>query len=430
MVDGINDRLRAAVVAGGGLLSRRRLLGNGLAVSGAAVGSISLAGQVSADPLVPEWATSAGEPVRGYGVPAIYEENVKRTLIKPYEDLAPGYSFSGTPLQHLRGTITPNGLHFEVHHGGRADIDPSAHNLFIHGLVDRPLRFDLAALERYPMVTHVHFIECAGNSFFNALMDEPMQAGCDMLHGLVSNAEWTGIPLSILLAEAGVDPRARWVVAAGDDAPSLARSIPLEKAMTDGMLALYQNGERLRPEQGYPMRLLLPGYEGNMNIKWVSSLWLTESPAFTKDESGHYTEQLSDGTVLAFSFGMEVKSVITHPSATMSMSGPGLYQISGLAWSGSGAIETVEVSADGGQSWAVADLVEPVLPRAMTRFTLPWHWDGAPLVLMSRAVDVTGARQPTRDEWKSRYAPTSANHYNAIQSWRIGADGSVANVYA
>ncbi len=430
MADGFNDRLRSAVVAGGGLLSRRRLLGSGLAVGGAAAANFSLAGQVRADPLVPEWATSAGEPVRGYGVPAIYEENVKRTLIKPYEDLAPGYSFSGTPLQYLRGTITPNGLHFEVHHGGRADIDPAAHNLFIHGLVERALRFDLAALERYPMVTHVHFIECAGNSFFNALMDEPMQAGCDMLHGLVSNAEWTGIPLSILLAEAGVDPRAQWVVAAGDDAPSLARSIPLEKAMTDGMLALYQNGERLRPEQGYPMRLLLPGYEGNMNIKWVSSLWLTESPAYTKDESGHYTEQLSDGTVLAFSFGMGVKSVITHPSATMTMSGPGLYQISGLAWSGSGAIETVEVSADGGQSWAAADLVAPVLPRAMTRFTLPWHWDGAPTVLMSRAVDATGARQPTRNAWKSRYAPTSGNHYNAIQSWRIGADGSVANVYA
>lgn len=430
MADGFNDRLRSAVVAGGGLLSRRRLLAGGMTVGGAAAASFSLADQVRADPLVPEWATSAGEPVRGYGVPAIYEENVKRTLIKPYEDLAPGYSFSGTPLQYLRGTITPNGLHFEVHHGGRADIDPAAHNLFIHGLVERALRFDLAALERYPMVTHVHFIECAGNSFFNALMDEPMQAGCDMLHGLVSNAEWTGIPLSILLAEAGVDPRAQWVVAAGDDAPSLARSIPLEKAMTDGMLALYQNGERLRPEQGYPMRLLLPGYEGNMNIKWVSSLWLTESPAYTKDESGHYTEQLSDGTVLAFSFGMGVKSVITHPSATMTMSGPGLYQISGLAWSGSGAIETVEVSADGGQSWAVADLVEPVLPRAMTRFTLPWHWDGAPIVLMSRAVDATGARQPTRNAWKSRYAPTSANHYNAIQSWRIGADGSVANVYA
>jgi len=430
MADGFNNRLRSAVVAGGGLLSRRRLLGGGLAVGGAAAANFSLAGQVRADPLVPEWATSAGEPVRGYGVPAIYEENVKRTLIKPYEDLAPGYSFSGTPLQYLRGTITPNGLHFEVHHGGRADIDPAAHNLFIHGLVERALRFDLAALERYPMETHVHFIECAGNSFFNALMNEPMQAGCDMLHGLVSNAEWTGIPLSILLAEAGVDPRAQWVVAAGDDAPSLARSIPLEKAMTDGMLALYQNGERLRPEQGYPMRLLLPGYEGNMNIKWVSSLWLTEAPAYTKDESGHYTEQLSDGTVLAFSFGMGVKSVITHPSATMTMSGPGLYQISGLAWSGSGAIQEVEVSADGGQSWAVADLVEPVLPRAMTRFTLPWYWDGAPSVLMSRAIDVTGARQPTRDEWKSRYAPTSANHYNAIQSWRIGADGSVANVYA
>ncbi len=431
MKHGSEDWLRSAAIADGGLLSRRRLLGGAMTIGGtAAAVNVGFSDQVRAASSLPEWATTAGVPARGYGLPAAFEEDVKRTLIKPWEGLAPGYSFSGTPLQHLRGTITPNGLHFEVHHGGRADIDPAAHTLMIHGLVERPLKFDLATLDRYPMVTRVHFIECAGNSFFNALMDEPMQAGCDMLHGLVSNAEWTGIPLAILLAEAGVDPRAQWVVAAGDDAPSLARSIPLEKAMADGMLALFQNGERLRPEQGYPMRLLLPGYEGNMNIKWVTSLWLTESPAYTKDESGQYTEMLADGTVLAFSFGMGVKSVITHPSATMTMSGPGLYEISGLAWSGGGAVRTVEVSADGGQSWAEADLTAPVLEQALTRFTMPWHWDGTPVVLMSRAVDATGARQPTRSEWKRRYAATNANHYNAIQAWHIAADGNIANVYA
>lgn len=426
MKQGSDALIRIAAVAGGGLLSRRRLLGGAMA----AAGSASAINAGLAEPSAPEWATVAGVPARDYGVPAAHEKDVRRTLIQPYEKLAPGYSFSGTPLQHLRGTITPNGLHFEVHHGGRADIDPRVHRLMIHGLVKRPLKFDLDALDRYPMVTRTHFIECAGNSFFNALTDEPMQAGCDTLHGLVSNAEWTGIPLSILLSEADVDPRARWVVATGGDAASLSRSLPLRKVMADGMLALHQNGERLRPEQGYPMRILLPGFEGNMNIKWVTSLQLTDTPAYTKDESGQYTEMLADGSVLAFTFRMGVKSVITRPSATMTMSGPGLYQVSGLAWSGGGAIRAVEISADGGQSWATADLTTPVLSQALTRFTLPWHWDGSPALLMSRAIDEKGARQPTRTEWKSRYAPTSANHYNAIQSWRIDAAGSITNVYA
>jgi sulfane dehydrogenase subunit SoxC len=426
----IADRLSSATIAGGGLLSRRRLLGGSLAVSGtAAAANLGIIDEAQAAPANPSWATIAGEPVREYGLPAKQEADVKRTLIQFYKELAPGFSFSGTPLQHLRGTITPSGLHFEVHHGGRPLLDPEKHLLLIHGLVERPLKFDLAALGRYPMVTRVHFIECAGNSFFNALMDEPMQAGCDMLHGLVSNSEWTGVPLSILMDEAGVKPEGRWVVAAGNDAPSLARSIPMEKVMADGMLALYQNGERLRPEQGYPMRLLLPGFEGNTNVKWVTSLWVTTEPAHTKDESGEYTDSLSDGKVLQFSFGMGVKSVITHPSATMSLSGPGLYEISGLAWSGSGLVRKVEVSADGGRSWAEADLTSPVNDRAMTRFSLPWHWDGAPLQLMSRAQDETGATQPTRTDWKQRYAPTNFMHNNAIQAWRISEAGAVENVY-
>jgi len=428
MTQSVAERLSAARLAGGGLLSRRRLIGGSLAMGGAAAAA-GLIENVQAAPAVPEWATIAGEPVREYGLPAKQEAHVKRALIQIYKDLAPGFSFSGTPLQHLRGTITPNGLHFEVHHGGRPALDPAQHLLMIHGLVERPLKFDLAALERYPMVSRVHFIECAGNSFFNAIMDEPMQAGCDMLHGLVSNAEWTGIPLSVLMDEAGVKPEGRWAVAVGNDAPSLARSIPMEKIMADGLLALYQNGERLRPEQGYPMRLLLPGYEGNMNVKWVTSLWVTEAPAHTKDESGEYTDMLADGTVLKFSFGMGVKSVITHPSATMSLSGPGLYEISGLAWSGGGVVRKVEVSADGGQSWVEADLSAPVNARALTRFSLPWLWDGAPLRLMSRAEDETGATQPTRSDWKARYAPSNFMHNNAIQAWRINAEGEVENVY-
>jgi sulfane dehydrogenase subunit SoxC len=299
----------------------------------------------------------------------------------------------------------------------------------IHGLVERPLQFDLEALDRYPMVSNVNFLECAGNSGRNAFDSGPYQITIDQLHGLVSNAEWTGVPLNILLDEAGIKPEGKWVVAIGDDGPGVARSIPREKMMGDGILALYQNGERLRPEQGYPMRLLLPGYEGNMNVKWVTSLFVTDTPAHTKSESGEYSELLADGQTAQFTFGMGVKSLITHPSALMTMQGPGFYEISGLAWSGAGEITKVEVSADGGQSWADAELTGPVLSRALTRFSIPWVWDGAPTDLMSRATDETGTVQPTRTAWKAKYAPSNFLHYNAIQPWRITAQGEVENVY-
>ena len=431
MTKELDRQLDDATVAGGGLVSRRKLMSGGLALGGAvAAGSMGMIETAQAAPAVPSWAKVAGLPVRAYGMPAEQEEHVKRVLLHFYKSHAPEYSFSGTPLQHLRGTITPSGLHYEAHHGGRPELDPATHRLMIHGLVERPLKFDFAALDRYPMVTRVHFLECCGNSLFNIVSPEPMQAGCDVLHGLVSNSEWSGIPLSILMDEPGVKPNGRWVVATGDDAPSLGRSIPMEKVMDDAMLALYQNGERLRPEQGYPMRLLLPGYEGNMNIKWLTSLWVTEAPVHTKDEVGEYTDIRADGRTDQFSFPMEVKSLITHPSPTMNMSGPGLYEISGLAWSGLGRIARVEVSADGGGSWAEAELHQPVHSRAMTRFSLPWRWDGAPSELRSRAADDTGAVQPTRAVWQQRYAPSNFNHNNAIQAWSVTAEGVVENVYS
>ena len=416
-------------VAGGGLLSRRLLLKGAVVGTGAAAAGLSTSSLATEDTVIPKWVTVSGARARGYGMPAETEASVARAIIEPWADVAPAFSLSGTPHHRLRGTITPSGLHFEVHHGGRPEVDPAQHRLMIHGLVDRPLKFDLDALERYPMVTGTHFLECAGNSLFNAIMPEPMQAGCDMLHGLLSNSEWTGVPLSVLMDEAGLQQEGTWVVAVGSDGPSLARSIPIEKIMKDGILALYQNGERIRPEQGYPMRLLLPGFEGNMNVKWLTSLWVTDAPVYTKHESGEYTEILADGSSVKFTFAMGVKSFITHPSATMSMTGQGLYEISGLAWSGAGTVEKVEVSADGGQSWADAALDGPVLPRALTRFRLPWRWDGSPLVLMSRAMDETGAVQPTRLDWKSKYDPSNFLHYNAIQPWQITAEGEVQNVY-
>ena len=424
-----SDSSSLEFVAGGGLLSRRLLLKSTLFGAGAIAAGSTTPTAAAAEAEIPNWVTIAGERARGYGMPAEAEAEVQRAIIEPWQDVAAAFSLSGTPHHRLRGTITPSGLHFEVHHGGRPNVDPASHKLMVHGLVDRPLKFDLDALERYPMVTATHFLECAGNSLFNAIMPEPMQAGCDMLHGLLSNSEWTGVPLSVLMDEAGVKPEGTWVVAVGSDGPALARSIPIEKIMQDGILALYQNGERIRPEQGYPMRLLLPGFEGNMNVKWLTSLWVTDAPAYTKHESGEYTEILADGSSVKFTFALGVKSFITHPSATMTMNGPGFYEVSGLAWSGAGRVERVEVSADGGQSWAEAALEGPVRPRALTRFRLPWHWDGSPLVLMSRATDESGDVQPTRSDWKARYDPSNFLHYNAIQPWQITAEGAVQNVY-
>src|SRR5260221_2690432 len=292
-----------------------------------------------------------GSPFVGYGQLSKFEAKVARGATT-----APGTTGTGAsrvPLHRLDGTITPNGLHFERHHSGIPEIDPAKHRLLIHGLVKRPVVFTLEALDRYPMESRIAFIECGGNS--GALYQkDPAQLGVQALHGLVSGSEWTGVRLATLLDEARVDPEAQWILAEGADAASMSRSVPLAKAMDDAMLALYQNGERLRPSNGYPMRLLLPGYEGNMQVKWLRRIKLTETPAMTKDETSKYTISLPNGKALQFVFPIEAKSVITHPSPGLALNGPGLYEISGLAWSGYGQITKVELSADGGKSWAPA----------------------------------------------------------------------------
>jgi sulfane dehydrogenase subunit SoxC len=236
-------------------------------------------------------------------------------------------------------------------------------------------------------------------------------------------------PLALLLDEAGLDPRGKWIVAEGADAAAMNRSIPMEKCRDDAMLALYQNGERLRPEQGYPLRLLLPGWEGNTSIKWLRRLTVTTEPVYSREETAKYTDLLPDGSARQFTFPMGVKSVITHPGAGMSMQGRGFYEISGLAWSGSGSISRVEVSVDGGRNWVKAALQAPVLPRALTRFRLPWDWDGSPVLLQSRAVDEQGNVQPSREEWTAQYAVSNRYHYNAIQTWSISPEGEIRNVY-
>ena len=265
-------------------------------------------------------------------------------------------------------------------------------------MVKQPLEFTVDALMRYPMVTRKHFVECGGNSA-PMFSPEPIQAPLQALHGLASCAEWTGVPLSILLDEAGADPKATWMIAEGADSLAVSRSVPMKKAYDDAIVALYQNGERIMPGNGYPMRLLLPGYEGNMNTKFLRRIKVVDQPAMTYYESRNYSPLLPDGKAYKFYFVNEVKSFITQPSFGNSLKGPGFYEISGIAYSGTGRIDKVMVSADGGKSWGEAAVEGPASPQAFTRFTMPWKWDGQPAVLTSRAWDDSGAVQPLRADF-------------------------------
>lgn len=420
------DSTSLEVVAGNGLLHRRLFLTQGAALLGSA--GLMSARPAGAEPLeIPPWMKAPGTHMSPYGQPSPYEEDVARVVGGTPNVVGSGVSL--TPHHRLHGTITPNSLHFERHHSGVPVIDPAEHKLLIHGLVRRPLVFTMDALMRYPTVTETRFIECAGNSGSN-LDPNPPQAPCGVIHGLMSCSEWTGIPLSVLMDEAGVEPGGAWVLAEGADAAAMSRSVPLEKIMDDAMIALYQNGERLRPENGYPMRLLLPGFEGNMCVKWLRRLKVNAEPTMTRDETSHYTDVLLDGKALILTLEMGVKSVITSPSTGLNLTEPGLYEITGLAWSGRGRIARVEVSADGGATWAEAALGEPVLSRSFTRFRMAWRWNGGPAVLKSRAIDETGAVQPTRDALVAEFGERRNYHYNGIQAWAVAEDGAVSNVYA
>src|SRR3984893_5907843 len=377
------------------MLSRRVFL-EGAVVTGAAGAGVSSA---SAEPLVVEsWMKEPGAAFAPYGHPCRFEDKVGRAILSPPNPPLPGIGTARTPLHLLDGMIMPSGLHFERSHSGIPDVDPDQHRLVIHGLVRRPLVFTLEALHRYPMQSRIAFIECAGNSgALNAPQAQPL--GIAVTHGLLGCSEWTGVRLSTLLDEAGVEPEARWVIAEGADAAAMSRSVPLAKAMDDALICLYQNGEKVRPSNGYPVRLLLPGFEGNMNVKWLRRLKLVDAPVMTKDETSKYTILLKGDKAWQFVFPIEVKSFITHPSPGLTLKGPGFYEISGLAWSGNGRIRQVEVSADGGQSFAPAALQDPILPKALTRFRAAWQWNGGPAVLQSRATDDIGMVQPSRAQF-------------------------------
>ena len=378
----------------------------------------------------PSWMTTPGKTFSEYGFPAQQEINTKREILQPYVEYAPGTGVSMTPLEKLEGIITPNGLHFERSHNGIPAIDPLQHELLIHGLVERPLIFKTEDLLKYPMQTRTYFIECAGNSFYNSnAFPIAVNRTCGTIHGLISTSEWTGIPLKLILSEAGIKKEAKWILAEGSDAAAMSRSIPLEKALDDILIALYQNGERIRPEQGYPMRLVVPGWEGNINIKWLRRIKITKFPTHTKDETSKYSDLLPNGKSLQFTFPMEVKSVITQPSAGSKLLKKGPKHITGLAWSGFGKITKVEISTDKGKTWKLAILEGNNQPLTPVRFRFNWNWEGQECSLQSRATDSSKNKQPIRSEWSKQYGLGQMYHNNSIQSWRITPKGQIINEY-
>src|SRR3954468_311441 len=424
-------------VAGNGLLDRRLLLRSGLALAGVTAG-VAATG-AAAEPLKNDpWTLEMGEPTPALQVPSRFEKNVVRTLSNPKTEFR--NSHARTPHHLLNGTVTPSSLHFSINHAGLPDIDPEKHQLVIHGMVKQPLVFTLETLSRYPLVSRMSFVECSGNSA-PMFSNEPVQATAQARPGLVTNTGSTSVPLSVQLDEAGADPNAKWVIAEGADAHNLDRSVPMKKAMGDALVAIYQNGERLMPGNGYPMRLLLPGYQGNMNVKFLRRLQVVNQPAMSMFESKTYSQLLPDGKAWRFHFLQEVKSFITHPSFGQTLKGPGLYQISGVAYSGNGRIAKVMVSADGGKSWGEAALRGAAqYPQAFTRFDMAWRWDGQPAVLQSRAWDGAGNAQPRRKDFGVARGETKKpvtnpagfpnQHYNSLTSWGIGSNGEIKHVYA
>lgn len=408
--------------------SGRRQFLQSSALAGASVLSAKASASGVNDELVPKWSHELGSGVasKAYGSPSRFEAGVQRKALDWLQATRES-AISFTPLQSQQGIITPSGLMFERNHAGVPDIDPAHHSLIIHGLVDRPLKFSLADLKRYPSVSRIHFLECAGNGILNfrAAQFNTLQYN----HGMLSCCEWTGVPLSLLLKEAGLQEGAKWMLAEGADAAALTRSVPIEKALDDALIVYAQNGEMLRPEQGYPMRLLLPGWEGITNVKWLRRLELGDRPWQTREETRTYTDLMPDGKARQYTFVMEAKSVITFPCPESPIPGKGRITINGYAWSGQGRIKRVDISLDGGNNWQTAQLHGPVLSKSLTRFSMPWDWNGQTALIQSRAIDETGYVQPSMAELKAVRGDWSAYHNNGIQTWKINAKGEAQNVH-
>jgi sulfane dehydrogenase subunit SoxC len=394
-------------------LSRRSFLG----ATASAVAATAWGGDVGARDAPP---SAAHEPGRAM-LPLSERSRFEHLERQRWENLS---GTASTPLEALHGTLTPSDAHFTRHHAGIPDIDPQTYFLLIHGLVETAKVFSLHDLKRMPSRTRIHFIECAGNGVaafrdFSAGARRPSD-----IDGGTSNSEWTGVPLSVLLNEVGLKREARWFLAESQDGARYARSIPIDKGLDDAVIAYAQNGEALRSEQGYPVRLLLPGWEGSASVKWLRRIKIGDRPTMTREETARYTDIMSDGHVRMFAFEMEAKSIITTPAFPERLQ-PGWREIRGLAWSGRGRIARVDVSVDGGRHWSDSELEAPVLPKAHTRFRFPWRWNGAPAVLMSRATDETGYTQPSQAQFRALRPAGTDYHLNHIRAWTVLSDGSV-----
>lgn len=410
--------------------SRRSFLAAGAGVAAAVLAKPAAAAGNPANqpPNVPDWSKSLGEgvAVRPYGKPSKFEKDVIRRDVE-WLTASRESSVSFTPLHELEGIITPNGLCFERHHGGIAEIDPADHRLMIHGLVERPLILSLEDLKRYPRVNRIHFMECAANSGME--WRGAQLNGCQFTHGMVHCVQYTGVSLRTLLEEAGVKTNGKWLLVEGADAAAMDRSLPIEKALDDCIIAYKMNGEALYPEQGYPMRLVVPGWQGNLWVKWLRRIKVGDQPWHTREETSKYTDLLPNGKARRFTWVMDAKSVITSPSPQAPIKhGKGFTIVSGLAWSGTGKVKRVDVSLDGGRNWRAARLDGPVLDKALTRFYYEFDWNGEPLLLQSRAQDETGYVQPSKAELRKIRGVNSIYHNNGIQTWHVQTNGEVENV--
>lgn len=414
-----------------GAIGRRSFMRGGLTLAGAAL-TASVAGRATAQPLpIPESSRTMGVPIpeTEYGMPIEFEAHVMRRRSDVFVNRQNWSDWSMIPLHQQIGIVTPNGLFFERHHNGVARINPDEHRLVIHGLVDNPLVFTMDQLMRYPSVSKFHFMECSGNTLTD--WREGQSTTVQQSHGLLSCAQWTGIPMSWIMDEAGIQPEGKWVVFEGGDGSGHLRSIPLEKVMDDALLVYGQNGEMLRAEQGYPLRAFFPGWEGNTHIKWLRRIKVVDQPIHARGETARYTDPMPDGRWRQFSMEMECKSVITNPSGGMTLQGPGLHEIRGFAWSGRGRIEHVDVTVDGGRTWQPAVVEEPVLDKCLTRFRFNWNWQGGPAKIASRAMDSTGYVQPTVEELaRVREIVGFVQHHNGIFPWSVSHTGEVSNAIA
>ncbi len=415
--------------------NRRRFLAQaGLAAGGAALAATGAGRAAEAaipDPLITEvqpWASELGDPVDAvpYGMPIRFESDVIRRNV-PWLTADAHSSINFTPIHALEGTITPQGCAFERHHSGAIELSKEDYRLMINGLVARPLVFTFDDLLRFPRQRAVYFCECAANGGME--WGGAQLNGVQFTHGMIHNMEYVGVPLRILLEEAGLKPEAKWIFAEGHDASSNGRSLPLEKAMDDVLVAFYANGEALRKEHGYPVRLVVPGWEGNMWVKWLRRIGVYRTAVESREETSKYTDLMADGRARKWTWVMDAKSVITSPSPQRPIThGPGPLVITGLAWSGRGRIARVDVSLDGGVNWQTARLADDPQPMALTRFWLDIVWDGRPMLLQSRAIDETGYVQPTKQQLRAIRGLNNVYHNNGIQTWYVDENGVVENV--